>query len=151
MNQENVHFDYCKYALLTVLYFNVLSANERKIEREKEKKSRKKRKRKRKGHIPGHLLHPAVQFLFLQMWAGSSESSPQSLSKSQRHRMGMHLPLLQENSVSLLHARLSKRNKKTQYIQYIQWNAEIRKIAGSVSRPSDFGHLGCSVRSVLKS
>ena len=51
---------------------------------------------------------PVVQFLFLQMWAGSSLSSPQSLSKSHFHKTGMHLPLLQENSVSGSHARLSE-------------------------------------------
>ena len=51
---------------------------------------------------------PVVQFLFLQMWAGSSLSSPQSLSKSHFHKTGIHLPLLQENSVSGSHARLSE-------------------------------------------
>jgi hypothetical protein len=45
--------------------------------------------------------------LYLHMYAGSSESSPQSLSKSHIHSFGMQCPFLQANSVSRSHSLLS--------------------------------------------
>ena len=41
------------------------------------------------------------------MYAGSSESSPQSLSKSHIHSFGMQCPFLHANSVSGSHSLLS--------------------------------------------
>ena len=46
--------------------------------------------------------------LYLHIYAGSSESSPQSLSKSHIHSFGMHRPFLHANSVSGSHSLLSE-------------------------------------------
>lgn len=54
-----------------------------------------------------YLRHPSVQFIWRQRKAGSSEWSPQSLSKSQYHCLEMHFPFLQLNSLSSSHGRLS--------------------------------------------